>query len=149
MPHKPLTSCRATGCRNLVPSGFCPDHAHLQQAASAAYDHGRRRYSKELAVAAEVRSSAQWQKVRRIHRAMYPLCCDPLGDHKGAPALNQQSHHIEPLASRPDLAFTLSNLAPLCARCHSRVEQEHRAGKPTRQLFALHLAREKPPAFLA
>ena len=28
--------------------------------------------------------------------------------------------HIEPVRTRPDLAFTLSNLQTLCGRCHSR-----------------------------
>lgn len=148
MPTKPLIPCRATGCQSLVSSGYCDAHRNLQWQASQDYDHGKRRYSAELAAAAEIRNTSQWQKVRKLHCAMYPLCCDPFGDHKQMPALNQQRHHILPLVTHPHLAFTMSNIAPLCTRCHSRIEQMERAGQPTCQLFVSYQQSAAPISFI-
>lgn len=148
MPTKPLIPCRATGCPNLVSRGYCDQHAHLQGERWKRYDSTKRRYDPALAQAAQIRNSAQWQAVRKLHGAQYPLCCDPFGDHHHVPAFNQQSHHIHPLATHPGLAFDLSNLAPLCTRCHSRVEQMERQGKPTAHLFAKHQQQAKPLVFL-
>lgn len=137
MPWKPAKPCLAQGCPNLVNgSAYCPAHRSLS--ASARYDQDRRPNVTSLAQAARIRSGRQWQKVRALHRAMEPLCSDPFGDHTqaGRVALNEQSHHVQPLALRPDLAFDLANLAPLCTVCHGKVERMERAGKVTAGLFA-------------
>lgn len=144
MPTKPLIPCRATGCSALVTSGFCLLHkAHGKQAWQD-YEQNRRRCIPALAAAADIRSTSQWQKVRALHRALYPLCCDPFGYHRDMPATNQQSHHIVPLIERPDLAFVLSNLGPTCTRCHAQVEGMERAGKPTAYLFTGYQANTLP-----
>jgi 5-methylcytosine-specific restriction endonuclease McrA len=77
--------------------------------------------------------------VRRLHRIRAPLCCDPLGNHADEPRPNANSHHIVPLIERPDLAYDLGNLAPLCTACHARVERMERAGASTRELFAARM----------
>lgn len=100
------------------------------------YDQTKRKDDPALALAARIRSSVTWQKVRRIHRAASPLCCNPFGDHPDEPRPNQNSHHIVPLAERPDLAYDLTNLAPTCTACHAKVERMERAGQSTRHLFA-------------
>lgn len=138
MPTKPLVPCRATGCPALVSHGYCEQHRHLVCQTHRTYDHGKRRLDASLAQAAQLRTSTQWRKVRTLHKGRYPLCCDPFGEHIHLPAYNQQSHHILPLATHPHLAFDLTNLAPLCTRCHSRVEQMERSGISTQHLFFAH-----------
>ncbi len=137
MPWKPAKPCLAQGCPNLVNgTAYCPAHRGLSSAAR--YDRDRRPNDLALAQAARIRSGRQWQRVRALHRALAPLCCDPFGDHAqaGGVAMNEQSHHVLPLASRPDLAYSLDNLAPLCTTCHGKVERLERAGKATAALFA-------------
>lgn len=70
-----------------------------------------------------------------MHRDQAPLCCDPFRAHPDDPQPNQNSHHIEPLTERPDLAFDFANLAPLCTACHARIERMERAGVETQRLF--------------
>lgn len=81
-----------------------------------------------LAYAAQVRSSAAWQRLRRIKLTMDPLCEDPHGEHArtGRTATATQAHHVLPLATHPELALELSNLMSVCTRCHARLEQEAR-----------------------
>jgi hypothetical protein len=86
-------------------------------------------------MAAKIRSSVGWQKTRDLHRAQFPLCCDPMSRHPEHPKPNQNSHHIIPLIERPDLALDLDNLAATCTACHAEIERMERAGKATRFLF--------------
>lgn len=88
----------------------------------------------ELAEAARIRSTRRWQRLRNMHRRRFPLCCNPF-DYPSHEQPSQHVHHIEPLGRRPDLAFELGNLAPLCAACHAQIEAMERQGRPTRQLF--------------
>lgn len=146
MPWKPAKPCLAQGCPNLVNgSAYCPAHRKLTSAAR--YDRERRPTVAALAIAARIRSGRQWQKVRALHRALEPLCADPFHDHANARrvALNEQSHHVLPLATHPHLAYDLANLAPLCAACHGKVERLERAGKATAGLFAAEPAQEGIP----
>jgi 5-methylcytosine-specific restriction endonuclease McrA len=121
-----------------VPAGYCS--AHTQRAPKAVYDQTRRKDDPRLAEAARIRSGVAWQKVRKMHRAYEPLCCDPFSDHPHEPRANQTSHHIIPLVERPDLAYDMKNLAPLCTRCHAKLERMEREGKATRGLFAARAA---------
>lgn len=134
MPNPLSMPCRHSGCPALLPrAGYCA--AHARPSCKAVYDATTRRESPTLAEAARIRNSRQWQRVRQMHRDRQPLCCDPFGAHPDDPQPNQSSHHIQPLASRPDLAFDFSNLAGLCTACHARVERMERAGRPTAALF--------------
>lgn len=134
MPTRPITPCRAPGCAALVPTpGYCDAHRSLN--CRTTYDRTKRRDDPSLALAAKLRNSAQWQKVRAIHRQTHPLCCDPFGDHRGFPVPAEQSHHIQPLSTHPELAFAPENLAPLCAACHGKVERMERSGTRTQHLF--------------
>jgi 5-methylcytosine-specific restriction endonuclease McrA len=138
MPARPSAPCRHPGCAALAASGdrYCPRHVGQQQTKHARYDATQRHADPRLAEAARIRSGVTWQKVRRLHRIREPLCCDPFGDHPDEPRPNQNSHHIEDLATRPDLAYDLENLAPTCTACHGKVERMVRAGQATRHLFA-------------
>lgn len=125
------------------PQQHRPAHAiATQQTPRATYDATRRKQDPALAEAARIRSSYRWQQTRKLHRSLYPLCCDPFGQHANLPAYNQQSHHIQPLATHPHLAYDLSNLAPLCMRCHAETERMEQQGRPTTHLFANHQQRE-------
>ncbi|MEM8821577.1 MAG: HNH endonuclease signature motif containing protein [Pseudomonadota bacterium] len=47
-------------------------------------------------------------------------------------------HHREPVRDRPDLAFTLENLASLCASCHAveTAREQGRVVSPERRAWA-------------
>ncbi len=81
--------------------------------------------------AQRIRSSTRWQRLRRWFLRRNPLCTDPFGhhatDHQVIAAT--QVHHIQPIATHPDLAFDPSNLQALCTACHSRSEL-HNGGHP-------------------
>lgn len=138
-PTQPPRPCRSPGCPQLVydGSGFCQAHAAQRGRAQhdRDYDHHTRANTPALAEAARIRSSAQWKKVARLHKAQCPVCCNVFHLHDLCPAPTQESHHIIPVAERPDLAFDLTNLAPLCHRCHGRIDGMEKRGEPTRHLF--------------
>ena len=137
MPSLPKRPCAQPGCAALVTGVlYCEKHSNNEQNSSRLYDQYTRKSNPELALSAKIRNSARWQKVRAIHKAQFPLCCDPLKTHGQFPAYNQQSHHIKPLATHPECAFDLDNLAPLCTRCHSAIEAKERKGENTAHLFA-------------
>ena len=71
------------------------------------------------------RSSARWQKVRKLKLDQDPLCerCKREG-RMATPG--QQVHHIEPAALRPDLFFVLENLETVCHPCHGKYNAEER-----------------------
>lgn len=60
----------------------------------------------------------RWRKVRRLVLSSEPSCrvC-------GRPAT--EVHHIEKASERPDLAYDLDNLMPLCRACH---DDQHGGG---------------------
>lgn len=131
MPVANPKPCRHPGCGALAGAGgYCPSHKpdftpSVRQQTDPRYIRAR-----------EIRGSAQWRKVRAFVLAQHPLCRDPFGHHGDAfPTLAEDVHHIAALIDRPDLAFTETNLAPICQRCHALVEAMERQGKPTCQLF--------------
>lgn len=133
MPTAPAKPCLHPGCPALVINGNrCS--AHAKHSPGATYDQTTRKLDPVLARNAELRGS-NWQKVARLHKQQNPLCSDPFADHAGWPVAVQQSHHVLPLSTHPHLAFDLENLAPLCSRCHAKVEAMERQGKPTQHLF--------------
>ena len=96
--------------------------------------------------AKRIRSSANWQKFMVGLKIRYPLCCDPFKTHQimGDVAVpTRQGHHMISLASRPDLAYDRSNVAPLCVQCHAKIEAMERKGQWTRHLFIRFRQTEK------
>ena len=137
MPNAPLRPCAQAGCKALVVSGACDQHRRTNARANArAYDITVRQDNPALALAAQIRGSSQWQQLRANHRDLEPFCRDPFRVHGFFPPPARASHHIEPLLTRPDLAFEMSNLAGVCVPCHARTEALERAGRPTAHLFA-------------
>ena len=120
------TPCRHPGCSALLDrSGHCEDHADRASGQAKDYDRHRRATTPRLAYAARVRSSAAWQRLRRLKLTMDPLCEDPHGDHARArrTITATQAHHVQPLATHPDLGLELSNLMSVCTRCHAKLER--------------------------
>lgn len=76
--------------------------------------------------AQKIRDSAAWKKARAWVKASRPLCEDPWKVHGDSPTPTEHIHHIIPVAARPDLAFTESNLQAVCEACHQRYNQLER-----------------------
>ena len=122
--------CRYPGCAALLDkSGFCSNHKSSAGQPGRDYDQGRRKTDPALAMAKRIRSSARWQRVQRHHLSAYPMCSDPFGDHahRNTTASATQVHHIQSLATHPELAFHADNLQSACAPCHSQLERVARS----------------------
>jgi len=80
-------------------------------AMSAAYRQAR-----------DIRSSRQWDIVRKMVIQREPVCqwCGK------QPA--EEAHHVKPVAEHPELAFHESNLLAVCARCHALIESAVKRG---------------------
>lgn len=72
-----------------------------------------------------LRRGGQWKTLRRSILDATPLCVDCEREGRVTPAT--EVDHIAPIARRPDLAFTRSNLQPLCAHHHARKSARERA----------------------
>lgn len=73
---------------------------------------GLKRYDRHSAA---VIRSPRWKALRTIAKrrdGWKCVQCGATGD--------LEVDHIEPVRTRPDLAYELSNLQTLCVRCHSR-----------------------------
>ncbi len=81
-------------------------------------------------IASQIYNSQRWRNYRTWFRNHHPFCADPFGIHKAKNeyVITEQLHHIIKINDRPDLAFTESNIQPLCESCHIHVE---RGTKPT------------------
>jgi len=135
MAISPKRPCNHPGCRELITTGsYCQQHQHLAPDARKNYDATTRKNTPELAQAKKIRDSARWQIVRRLHKSLNPCCCDPFDIHRIG-ALTTESHHIMGLASRPELAYDMRNLAPLCSACHARIEGMQRRGDDALSIF--------------
>lgn len=122
------TPCKYPGCPAILSrSGWCERHAHAKPNTKAEYDQ-RRKTDPALARAAAIRSSARWKKVARMKLGINPLCEDPFETHKrrNMTETAKQVHHIEGLATAPELAFDLANLMSVCVQCHARLEADER-----------------------
>jgi len=80
---------------------------------------------RRLAYAKQVRSSARWQRLRRMKLRRNPLCeeCQRNGVTREA----REVHHRIPIRVNPHLAYVMDNLEALCVPCHRKREAEERA----------------------
>ena len=97
-----------------------------RKATDAEYE-ARRRQDPALAEAQRLRGSMRWRKVRALKLKNDPLCEDCAEHGVVTPAT--QVHHMQGLATHPELAFTMSNLRSLCTTCHARREARERSGE--------------------
>lgn len=89
---------------------------------------------RDRTTAQNIRSSGRWRNLSGWFAKKFPFCMNPLQLHQ-TDELTEQVHHIEMAETRPEIAFTPSNLAPVCTYCHARLSAMERAGKPTAYLF--------------
>lgn len=99
--------------------------------ADKAYDQTRRAVDPALAQAKQIRSRAQWRRLRAIVLGKQPLCADPWGVHArtGRVEVATEVDHIVGLREAPALAYTESNLQGLCSACHARKSKAERRGQ--------------------
>lgn len=119
----PPHACNHPGCPALTDDRYCPEHKAI---ADAAFND---------ALPRRIRNGNPWHRFRAWYAACYPLCADPLNRHAGRPVPRYATHHIQPLARRPDLAYVEDNCASLCSGCHAEIEGMERRGIDTASLF--------------
>ena len=98
---------------------------HRRRSADAEYNRARRS-GPDRSVEDEVVSSARWKDLRaRVLRDEH-VCraCAAAGRTE----LATQVDHVVPVRVRPDLAYDLSNCAPLCTVCHAAKSASERRG---------------------
>ena len=88
---------------------------------------------KRFAETDHLRASIRWRAVRLAILRKSPLCQSIWCANQVTAAV--EVHHIEPLATRPDLAYVAANLAALCVPCHAKISGYERRGKPTKQFI--------------
>ena len=118
MPTKPKRKAKAKPSRSV---------------SDREYD-ARRNADPVLRAAARIRNSGRWKAFRKWFWRRHPECCNPFGSHGLVVA--KQIHHIVPLAVDGSLAFAETNCAPLCTRCHGRIDAMERRGEGAVDLFA-------------
>jgi len=104
-----------------------PTHGQLLRGPKPARDPAAdRRYDATRAgdVARKVRSSARWDKVRKLQLVREPLCADHLA--RGRAVAATQVDHVVPIRKDPRLAFDRTNMRSLCTQCHARKSREER-----------------------
>ena len=80
---------------------------------------------------AKVTRGPRWKALRMQALDRDGWACVRCGTHK-----RLECDHIKPVRTHPELAYTLSNLQMLCARCHTkktRIEVGHKPLSPKRQ----------------
>jgi len=100
-----MATKRVCRCGELV-CGPCP-HCHKPQQAKKTAERGY---------------DNRWRRLSERKRATDPLCEHCLKSDRITPA--EHVHHIESIASRPDLRLVWSNLMSVCADCHREIENE-------------------------
>jgi 5-methylcytosine-specific restriction endonuclease McrA len=121
--------CQAPGCANLVRSGYCQAHTHLDP--KRLYDATTRKDDPTLAMVQRMRNTTRWRSLVKQVRAEQPTCSDPFDVHVIFPAATQQIHHILPAATHPELFYQRDNLTGLCTACHAKIERQERHGIST------------------
>lgn len=72
-----------------------------------------------------MRRGGRWKRVRALVLNHAPLCVYCENEGRATPATDVD--HITPITLRPDLAYTLSNLQPLCKQHHASKSARERA----------------------
>lgn len=126
MTHvKPPRHCRFPSCGRLVspPVVYCAKHQPVidRQRAKTKYHNDSRPPAHQQGY------DWDWRQLRDTLKSQpaYMLCavCQDATTHS--------LHHIKPVASHPDLRLVISNLMPVCGRCHSMLEGRIRDSNKT------------------
>ena len=78
----------------------------------------------EKSKARKIRGTYRWTKISRYLRSKYPMCQFPDECNRAAESV----HHIIPINRNNALAFTLTNLVPLCDHHHAHLDELERQG---------------------
>lgn len=126
---KPKKYCAHAGCNTLIEydQRYCTRH-------EKAYSLHRSRYHRENDTGARFRNNKRWRDLSKYKRAKDPLCEVCLHEKEQLLAQGrlleakeyhvrqaEHVHHIQSIATRPDLAYTYGNLMSICAK-HHRIE---------------------------
>ncbi len=67
----------------------------------------------------------RWRMLSERVRAEQPLCenCKASGIIRPS----KECHHIQPIATHPELRLVRSNIMALCVQCHQKIEKERHA----------------------
>jgi 5-methylcytosine-specific restriction protein A len=104
MPSLPKRYCTApSGCANLSTGGLCIKHRKARDL--------RRKSSHERGY------DSTWRRLRLMKLARQSLC--EANTHCQHPTPATEVDHRIPIAHRPDLRLTMTNLQSLCHTCHS------------------------------
>ena len=91
----------------------CPHNALTEHASSRCPDCRRRHWAQLRATTRKGNNPRKWRKLRAQVLADEPLC------HWGCGRPSTQADHIIPVAVRPDLEYSRTNLVGSCATCNS------------------------------
>lgn len=86
----------------------------------------RKRYDEQRGDSTRRGYDRAWRKVRAVKVSLNPLCELCVREGKVTPA--QEVHHVQPVATNPDLRLALENLVSLCAAHHRHVERHGMPG---------------------
>lgn len=103
MPRKSLRYCKAPGCKNLVESGYCKDHA-IETEYPRLYPEHQKMYN------------ARWRKYRRMYLNEHPLCINYEVCHNEATVVD----HIKDHKGDYELFWNPDNHQQMCADCHNK-----------------------------
>lgn len=104
MPNRALRPCSYPGCPNLVRSGYCEQHRHLE-------------VKQHILEYQRLYNHSSWNRLRAAQLARDPWCADCLAKDIYTPATDVD--HIEPHRGDP-VKFFAGRLQSLCHPCHSR-----------------------------
>lgn len=74
-----------------------------------------------------VLKTRRWQTLRHLILERDGYACRDCGTRRGRLEID----HVQPVRTRPDLAFSLANLQALCPRCHAKKTRLECGWKPT------------------
>lgn len=102
--------------------------------------HRQRNDDAGMVNARKLRSTARWQRLVKAYRQANPLC--ELCQRQGRVTAMNEVHHIQQVATHPELALRWNNLAALCTKCHAKVSMCERRGGDAAALFATRTDRD-------
>jgi 5-methylcytosine-specific restriction enzyme A len=110
VPSSPPSACSYPGCPELTHDKYCDKHKDNQITIKRTYTGDYKR---------------GWPALRLMYLRNNPLCkhCR----QQGIATIASEVDHIVPIALRPELRLTWSNLQSLCKSCHSKktVAEQH------------------------
>lgn len=111
MPTSPPIACSSPGCPGRRQAG-----EPCATCGKGGKREARKRHDEHRGSAAMRGYDWQWQKFRKVYLAEHPLCVDC--EAAGIVAAATDIHHVQKLATHPELKYEAENLMPLCKHHH-------------------------------